>query len=64
MPFEVNVTHSAIGCVPEHKVSGPADDEAGQEALGDGLQHGAGKHVDPQLRPPGHTKHNFSTQVC
>lgn len=41
-----------IGYVPEHIMSSPANDEAGQEALGDGLQHGARKHVDPQLGPP------------
>lgn len=41
-----------IGCVPEHVMSGPANDETGQEALRHGLQHRAWKHVDPQLRPP------------
>lgn len=41
-----------IGWVPEHVMSSPANDEAGQEALRDGLQHSTGKHVDPQLRPP------------
>lgn len=33
-------------------MSSPANDEARQEALRDGLQHGARKHVDPQLGPP------------
>ena len=47
------ITCSVIGHVPKHVMSSPSNDEAGQEALGDGLQHGGGKHVDPQLRPPG-----------
>lgn len=33
-------------------MSCPADDEARQEALGDGFQHGSWEHVDPQLGPP------------
>lgn len=36
-------------------MGGPADDEAGEEALGDGLQHGSRQHVDPQLGPPAHS---------
>lgn len=51
---------SVIGCVPEHIMSSPANDEAGQEALRDGLQHGAREHVDPQLRPPERVKQTDS----
>lgn len=45
-----------VNCVPEHIMSGPADDETGEEAFGNRLKHGAGKHVDPQLRPPADIK--------
>lgn len=34
-------------------MGGPAYDEAGQEALRDGLQDGGRNHVDAQLGPPG-----------
>lgn len=38
---------SVIGRVPEDIMSSPANDEARQEALGDGLQDGRWNHVDP-----------------
>ena len=37
----------------EDMVGRPTDDEAGHEALGDGLTDGGWQHVDAQLGPPG-----------
>lgn len=37
---------SATDPVPEHVMSSPTDDEAGQEALGNGLQDGRRNHGD------------------